>query len=166
MGARWRWVVRTTPRPLYSQNKDPVPIVHEAGWAPGPVWTGAENPPRTGIETQDRPARSESQYRPSCPGPWFRKGIWKLRVLSCGVERGTCPLYRGEESGTRVLLNCQGTQRWTEKFTEKKWLRINAGIEFNKIMKSTKSSEKCKRVFIYDVRLAVSWSTRREIDEN
>jgi hypothetical protein len=28
---------RVTPR------KDPVPIVQEAGWAPGPVWTGAIN---------------------------------------------------------------------------------------------------------------------------
>ena len=24
-------------------GKDPVPIVQEAGWAPGPVWTGVEN---------------------------------------------------------------------------------------------------------------------------
>ena len=24
-------------------GKDPVPIVYETGWAPGPVWTGAEN---------------------------------------------------------------------------------------------------------------------------
>jgi len=24
-------------------GKDPVPIVQEAGWAPGPVWTGAKN---------------------------------------------------------------------------------------------------------------------------
>jgi len=24
-------------------EKDPVPIVQEARWAPGPVWTGAEN---------------------------------------------------------------------------------------------------------------------------
>ena len=24
-------------------EKDPVPIVQEAGWATGPVWTGAEN---------------------------------------------------------------------------------------------------------------------------
>jgi len=24
-------------------GKDPVPVVQEAGWAPGPVWTGAEN---------------------------------------------------------------------------------------------------------------------------
>ena len=27
----------------FSPRKDPVPIVEEAGWAPGPVWTGAEN---------------------------------------------------------------------------------------------------------------------------
>jgi hypothetical protein len=24
-------------------GKEPVPIVQEAGWYPGPVWTGAEN---------------------------------------------------------------------------------------------------------------------------
>jgi hypothetical protein len=31
------------PRPLFTLGKDPIPIVQEAGWAPGPVWTGAEN---------------------------------------------------------------------------------------------------------------------------
>jgi len=30
------------PRPLFTPGKDPVPIVHEAGWAPGQVWTGAK----------------------------------------------------------------------------------------------------------------------------
>ena len=30
-------------------GKDPVPIVQEAGWASGPVWTGAENLAPTGI---------------------------------------------------------------------------------------------------------------------
>jgi len=35
--------VSVTPRPLFTPGKDPVPIVQEAGWAPGPVWTGAEN---------------------------------------------------------------------------------------------------------------------------
>ena len=29
--------------------KDPVPIVHEAGWAPGPVWICAENLAPIGI---------------------------------------------------------------------------------------------------------------------
>jgi hypothetical protein len=24
-------------------GKEPVPIVQEVGWAPGPIWTGAEN---------------------------------------------------------------------------------------------------------------------------
>jgi hypothetical protein len=27
----------------YTPGKDPVPIVQEAGWAPEPVWIGAEN---------------------------------------------------------------------------------------------------------------------------
>jgi len=44
-------------------EKDPVPIVEEAGWAPGPVWTGAENLAPTWIRSPDRPARSQSLYR-------------------------------------------------------------------------------------------------------
>ena len=32
-----------TPRPYLTPGKEPVPIVQEAGWASGPVWTGAEN---------------------------------------------------------------------------------------------------------------------------
>ena len=27
----------------FTPGKYPVPIVQEAGWAPGPVWTGVEN---------------------------------------------------------------------------------------------------------------------------
>jgi len=54
-------------RPLFTPRKDPVPIVQEAGWAPGPVWTGAENLDSTGIRTTDRPARSQSLYRLSYP---------------------------------------------------------------------------------------------------
>jgi len=52
------WVVNTTPRPLYPRERDSVPIVQEAGWAPGPVWTGAENLAFTGIRSPDFPARS------------------------------------------------------------------------------------------------------------
>jgi hypothetical protein len=42
-GTRRVWGVSVTPRPLFNPGKDPVPIVQEAGWAPGPVWTDAEN---------------------------------------------------------------------------------------------------------------------------
>ena len=66
------WVVKTTLRPLYPR-KDPVPVALEAVWAPGPVWTGAENlAPPTGIRSPDRPAPSESLYRLSYPGPIIR----------------------------------------------------------------------------------------------
>ena len=35
----------------FTPGKDPVPIVLEAGWAPGPVWTGAKNlAPQPGFE--------------------------------------------------------------------------------------------------------------------
>jgi hypothetical protein len=37
LGAWWGWVVSTTPWPLSTPGKDPVPIIQEAGWAPGPV---------------------------------------------------------------------------------------------------------------------------------
>jgi hypothetical protein len=36
-------VVNATPRPLYPQERDPVPTELEAGWAPEPVWTGAKD---------------------------------------------------------------------------------------------------------------------------
>ena len=39
-GTRRGWVASSTPRPHFTPGKDPVPIVQEAGWAPGPVWTG------------------------------------------------------------------------------------------------------------------------------
>jgi hypothetical protein len=55
---------RLTPRPgRFTPEKNPVPIVYEAGWAEGPVRTGAENLAPSGIRSPDRPARSESLYR-------------------------------------------------------------------------------------------------------
>ena len=54
---------RSTPRPShFTPGKDPVPIVQKDGWDPGSVWTGAENLTLTGIQSPDRPARSESLY--------------------------------------------------------------------------------------------------------
>jgi hypothetical protein len=63
------WVVNATHRPLYPRERDPVPTVQEARWAPGPVWTGAENLAPTGFRSPDRPARSQSLYWISNPGP-------------------------------------------------------------------------------------------------
>ena len=47
----------------FTSGKNPVPIVWDAGWAPGTVWTGAIELALTGIPSPDRPDRSESLYR-------------------------------------------------------------------------------------------------------
>ena len=62
-GTRSGWGVSVTPRPLFPPGKDPVPIVQEVVWAPGPVWTGAENLTHIWIRSPDRPVRSQSLYR-------------------------------------------------------------------------------------------------------
>ena len=54
----------------FTPGKDPVPIVQEAGQAPGLVWTGAENLGPTGIRSPDGPARSQSLYRLRYPPPY------------------------------------------------------------------------------------------------
>jgi hypothetical protein len=56
------------PRPSrITPRKDPVSLVREAGWAPGPVWTGAEDLVPTRIQFLDRSARWEQLYRLAIP---------------------------------------------------------------------------------------------------
>jgi len=73
------WVAKATPRPLYTRERDPVPLVEEAGWALGPVWTVAGNLAPSGIRSPDRPARSESLYRLHYAGP--------LKILKLIVKK-------------------------------------------------------------------------------
>jgi hypothetical protein len=57
------------PRPgHFTPGNNQVPIIQEAGWAPSPACTGAENSPLTGTHPPDRPARRESLYRLSYLG--------------------------------------------------------------------------------------------------
>ena len=46
----------------FTPGKDPVPILQEAGLAPGPVWMGGKSRPHRD-SILDRPARSQSLYR-------------------------------------------------------------------------------------------------------
>jgi hypothetical protein len=66
LGARWGWVVNAKPRPIYPWERRGA-ICIGAGWAPGSVWTGAENVASTWIRSPDRPVRSESLCRLSYP---------------------------------------------------------------------------------------------------
>ena len=59
-------MVSSTPRPHFTPGKVPVPILQEAGWAQGTVWTGGKSRPHRD-SISDRPARSQSLYRLSYP---------------------------------------------------------------------------------------------------
>ena len=74
-GTRRGWGVSVTPRPPFTSRKDPVPIVQEAGWAPGPVWTGAKNLAHTGIRSRTvQPVAS--RYTDWATGPTKKKVKW------------------------------------------------------------------------------------------
>jgi len=57
-GTRRGSVVSNTPRPHFTPGKDPVPIVQEARWAPGSVWTGGKSRPHRD-SIPDHPGRSQ-----------------------------------------------------------------------------------------------------------
>ena len=86
-GTRRGWVGSSTPRPHFTPGKDPVPILQEAGWAPGPVWTGGKSRPHWD-SIPDRPARSQSLYRLSYRAHLFCYTfasylLYHFRILIC-----------------------------------------------------------------------------------
>ena len=74
-GTRRGWVISSTPRPHFTPGKDQVPILQEAGWAPGPVWTGGKSRPHWD-SIPDHPARSQSLYRLSYRAHFFFPVDW------------------------------------------------------------------------------------------
>ena len=95
-GTRRRWGVSVTPRPLFTPGKDSVLIVQEAGWAPGPVWTGAENLAPPGFDPRNvQPVAS--RYTDWATGPTmicrdptkitgtFPENLHKFRITSRSI---------------------------------------------------------------------------------
>ena len=89
---RGEWSAARSGRTLPS-GKDPVPILQEAGWAPGPVWTGGKSRlHRDSIP--DRPARSSVAIPTEVPGPqilpeYFNliRMKWAEQVAHMGLRR-------------------------------------------------------------------------------
>jgi hypothetical protein len=121
------WLVNVTPRPLYPRARDPVPIVQEARWALGPVWTGAENLVPTGVQIPDRPARSESLYRLSYPGPPFMSFWTEMRQHpnhKCILIY--CPRY--SEKARRLARNSDRIVSWHRSQWRPGVLRENISV--------------------------------------
>jgi len=56
------------PRPHFTPGKELAPILQEAGWALGPVWTGRKSRPHWD-SILDHPARSSVAILTELPGP-------------------------------------------------------------------------------------------------
>ena len=82
-GTRRQWVVSSTPQPHFTPGKDPVPIFEGAGWAPGPVQTGAENLIPNGIRSRTvQPI--VSRYIDSATRTMYGNGLFKITYnLKC-----------------------------------------------------------------------------------
>jgi hypothetical protein len=52
----------------FTPRKDLIPVLQEAGWVPGPVWTGAGNLASTGIRSLNLPALA-SRYNDTLSRP-------------------------------------------------------------------------------------------------
>jgi hypothetical protein len=52
-------------------KKEPVPVLQEAGWAPGPVWTGGKSHPHRD-SIPELPARSSVAITTELPGPYYK----------------------------------------------------------------------------------------------
>ena len=92
-------MVNATPRQLYPRERNPAPIVQEAGWTPGPVWSGAEKSRHTGIRSSERPARSGSLYRLSYRGPQY---VTYKHYLNNALKY-TCQVHKRLINHTRLV---------------------------------------------------------------
>ena len=61
-GTRRGWVVNSTPWPHFTPEKGLVPILQEAGWAPGLAWVGGKSRPHRDL-IPDHPAHSQFLYQ-------------------------------------------------------------------------------------------------------
>jgi hypothetical protein len=91
-GIRRGWVVNSTPQPHFTPGKDPVPIVQEAGWAPGPVWT-AENLAPPGLLMRGRGENSRKYIRQGKYVKWKTKGI-NNKIGNSRAYKVTCKYIR------------------------------------------------------------------------
>ena len=106
-------------RPHFTPGKDPVPILQEAGWAPGPVWGGGKSPPRRD-SIPDLPVRSSVVIPLELPGPQkTHECVLITTVLNFPSQR--MRFYHGSYTRVRIL-------NWTHKGTM--GVRVYVGLYF------------------------------------
>ena len=128
---RRAWVVSSTPQLHFTPRKDPVPIFQEAGWAPGPVWTGKKSRPHRD-SIPDRPACSQSLYWLSYPQDGtsvLTKFIYSFLAILSTLRS---VLLAGTKFSLKLLNLCESSYSYLYKnsqFSNKyRWYTVCYGI--------------------------------------
>jgi len=95
-------VVSITPRPQFTPGKYSVPILQEAGWAPGPVWRGGKSRPHWD-SIPEHPDRIQSLYRLSYRAYTTIYRIIKMEKRQEGIQKHIPKPC----SGTSLFLDTQ-----------------------------------------------------------
>ena len=99
-------MVSSTHRPHFTPGKDLIPILQEAGSAPGPVWTcGKSRPHRDSIP--DHPARSSVAIPTELPGPLISGYVVKnttMCLIRCYILTSK-KLHASADSGHHKVLS-------------------------------------------------------------
>ena len=108
-------MVSSTPRPYFTPGKGPVPILQEAGWAPGPVWARGK-PRRHRDSILDLPVRRQSLYRLSYPAHiWYQcphNSVLRRRILiSVTSHPDTTYLHEHECEDLSLFFEAKGGPR-------------------------------------------------------
>jgi hypothetical protein len=87
---------------------------------------------------------------------WFRTGIWKLRGMRKGFEKGRCS---EDKDAVHILLKCSVTRKWREQFLSRKWNRLNEWIVYKKIINCTNIIE-LRNLGSYLYKIKCKWENK------
>ena len=105
-GTRRGWVASSTTRLHFTPRKDSVPILQEAGWAAGSVWTGGKfRPHRDSIP--NLPARSSVAIPTELPDPLSSKRTkFSSSNMIFSIVTWSLFFINSKKSSASYALNC------------------------------------------------------------
>lgn len=67
-------------------------------------------------------------------------GVQKLKRIIRNTDKGRCPLWTGEDDVTHVT-ELFWSYKWWMKFLNEKWLHMNKGVAYRKILRCNNKSQ-------------------------
>jgi hypothetical protein len=86
---------------------------------------------------------------------WWKMGIWRLKGMRGNSDKGICPVYRKERGGS-LILQCEDTRVWRDRWLERKFTSLNPDIGIKKIA-SNKMRDNWTKIAQYLIKYEQKW---------